>query len=209
MLHRQRGVNLRAFLPNEVPAEREIKRSAAVRGQSSRDCFWRSFEKNHTFEGLVLRCLRISSSDQWNQGRRRRRKKKENMGWRILMLGWTREECLCVCVCIMFGSLFTWSFREEGEGKKGRVWAFCSSKTTVSALMSGWVKAKKKKGRKNLMYQTCSALASNFLNAATEQEKKENNSELWSVSWFLTYLLLGVKNTKTKWNTRAKSLGTI
>lgn len=62
-----RGVNLRAFLPNEVPADSEIKRSAAVRGQSGRDCFWRSFEKNHTFEGLVLCCLRISSSDQWNQ----------------------------------------------------------------------------------------------------------------------------------------------
>lgn len=30
-----RGVNLRAFLPNEVAAEREIKRCAAVRGQAS------------------------------------------------------------------------------------------------------------------------------------------------------------------------------
>lgn len=29
------------------------------------------FGKNHTFEGLVLCCLRISSSDQWNQKKRR------------------------------------------------------------------------------------------------------------------------------------------
>lgn len=75
-----RGVNLRAFLANEVAAEGEIKRRAAVRGQPARDCFWRSFEKNHTFEGLVLCCPRISSSDQWNQGGEGRRKKKSKGG---------------------------------------------------------------------------------------------------------------------------------
>lgn len=35
----------------------------SVRQRLLLEIFW----KNHTFEGLVLCCLRISSSDQWNQ----------------------------------------------------------------------------------------------------------------------------------------------
>ncbi len=33
--------------------------------------------KNHTFEGLVLCCLRISSSDQWNKGEKKRGGERE------------------------------------------------------------------------------------------------------------------------------------
>ena len=37
------------------------------------EIFW----KNHTFEGLALCCLRISSSDQWNQKERERERERE------------------------------------------------------------------------------------------------------------------------------------
>lgn len=76
------------------------------------------FGKNHTFEGLVLCCLRISSSDQWNQ------KKKENMGWRIVMLEWTSAFWKAG------DEPFTWFFRG-----RGRAQVFCSYiKTCITQL---------------------------------------------------------------------------
>lgn len=73
----------------------------SVRQRLLLEIFW----KNHTFEGLVLCCLRISSSDQWNQ---EKEKKKEGRTWvgELWCWGWTRDECV-----LEDRSLFTWSFR--------------------------------------------------------------------------------------------------
>lgn len=49
----------------------------SVRQRLLLEIFW----KNHTFEGLVLCCLRISSSDQWNQKRERRTWVEEFWCW--------------------------------------------------------------------------------------------------------------------------------
>lgn len=93
----------------------------SVRQRLLLEIFW----KNHTFEGLVLCCLRISSSDQWNQ------KKRENMGWRILMLGWTPDECFWKAG----DKSFTWSFREKRRTHVFFLSFFCSNiKTCIPQL---------------------------------------------------------------------------
>lgn len=70
----------------------------SVRQRLLLEIFW----KNHTFEGLVLCCLRISSSDQWNH------KKRGEHGLENSDVGMDTGR-------VLFGrqetSLFTWSFR--------------------------------------------------------------------------------------------------
>lgn len=170
-----RGVNLRAFLANEVAAEGEIKRRAAVRGQPARDCFWRSFEKNHTFEGLVLCCPRISSSDQWNQGGEGRRKKNLKGGEHGLENCDVGTDTRPTASFLYFWKAFTW-FLQKTEASP----SFCSYiKPHITQLKTHSLPP-------SLPLSVCLLICWVCSDSKKHQaggRKKKTQHQLWSVSW--------------------------
>lgn len=80
------------------------------------EIFWKK-KKNHTFEGLVLCCLRISSSDQWNQGEK---KGEHGLGNSDVGMDTRTQDDCCFFSCFFFFGryrLLPDSLEEGGEPK--------------------------------------------------------------------------------------------
>jgi hypothetical protein len=91
------------------------KEICSCQGSLSQRLLPEIFWKNHTFEGLVLCCLRISSLDQWN--RPKRRKKKKGRTWAGELWWWDGQEDE---YCGPQGKQgFTWSSSQCPRGKPG------------------------------------------------------------------------------------------
>ena len=99
------------------------KEICSCQGSARQRLLLEIFWKNHTFEGLVLCCLRISSSDQWNQKKKKKKKKKERgRTWVGEFWCWDGHGT----IAFFFGDEpFTWSFTGRRRRRRtARVFLF-------------------------------------------------------------------------------------